>query len=181
MPRPKTWIPQFEEILRTLEVAPPARVYDRQAIQEMFGLSVSGSKELMTIAGATSGGSGLASTVSRDRLIAYVSFCPEVRAEKDRRERLAEKLEAAQKELPLRAIPVEARRSDEWTNLQDMPNVVLEPGRAVIKFEGGRDGLLRQLYLLSKALQNDYEALERMLKERAQAGFQFEENVRAAG
>jgi hypothetical protein len=149
-------------ILATLE-ADTAESYTRRQVEKLFMISASQAKELMAVAGAKVAGPGLEATVLRRRLIDYLKFSREgqdAAVEMERRKALAKKLNDAEEDLRFHKIPIsKATPADERRGFKDLPNVHLEPGKLVIVFDG-RDDLLHQLWMLSRAIGNEPELLD---------------------
>jgi hypothetical protein len=159
MPRTKSWIDRIPLILQHLETdASP--VYDRRGVETLFGIARFRATELMKIAGATVE-HGKEASVTRQNLKYYVEHCPEAKLymeELERKEKLASRLRQA-------AHPIHGLRdSDEWTRLDDLPNVAITPGQLRIVFTS-RDDLVATLYKLAKAAANEWDQFGQMCEE----------------
>ena len=106
MGRPKSWIARISHILQYLE-SDTSESYKRAAIEKLFDISASQSKDLMQIAGISRARPGLNSVVPRANLLHYVRHSPEAQdalQEIERRKTLATKLRSAEADLKLRNV-----------------------------------------------------------------------------
>jgi hypothetical protein len=161
MPRHASWKDRIFEIAEALSSEP--EILERRDIERLFGISRTQAGELMSVVGAEK--SDGASTTRRDAVAFYLrnsKAWQEATDEKERRERLNQKLRQAEEDLVLRETPIPAQPKDEWAKFRDLaPNVILEPGRLEIRFCGQED-LLHQLWLLSRAMQNQLPVFDRL-------------------
>jgi hypothetical protein len=163
MPRIKSWSTRIPLILQHLW-SDPQRLYTRQDVEALFITGRSQAADLMQIAGSTVR-NGLPAVVTRENLRYYVEHGPEAAAyltEQDRKRKLAKRLQQTTEELRQKAIPIPgAEPADEWTKWEDLANVAVEPGMMRIAFYGYVE-LLNTLWLVSRAMANEPEALRGM-------------------
>lgn len=166
MPRAKSWSPRVLHILKQLE-ADTAEHYHRRNVEQLFSVSASQAKELMSVAGAKVAGPGLDATVTRRKLIDYLKYSREGQdavQEQERRHKLAERIRAEDDDLKLHRAVIgseTAPYASRERRFSDLPNVRLEPGRMVIVYQGKED-LLHQLIMLSRAMLNEPEILDQL-------------------
>ena len=106
-----------------------------------------------------------AELITRSTLLEYLKFCPEAQAaeiEANRREALAKKLAAAERDLRLRKRAINPAPGAEWATFADIPQVAVEPGRITIVASDAEDAL-RTLWSLSKAIATEYDRFAAML------------------
>jgi hypothetical protein len=142
----------------------PQGLYTRRYVETLFEIGRSQASDLMQIAGATVR-NGLPAVVTRENLRYYVERCPEAQAflgEQDRKRKLAKRLQQSAEELRQRAVPIPGvKPADEWVLLGDVRNVQVGPGLMQITF-GTQTELLLTLWLVSRAMANEPEALRGM-------------------
>lgn len=156
MGRPRAWLSRSANIINYLE-RDTAEFYRRAEVQMLFEISRSAATELMMVAGAKVDANGGELTVSRQNLLAFMRNSGEVCQEMDRLKRLDEHLEAAKKALPGRAVVLPVDRTvAEWTELHNLLNVSLEPGRLTVVFSDPKD-LCATLVRFGKATLNEWE------------------------
>jgi hypothetical protein len=169
MPRPKSWISCVSAIVEHLKSG-DAESYGTAQVRELFRVSATQAKEILSVAGATAR-PGFPLTISRDNLLAYVENSPEAAEairETARRRKLAESLAVANEEQRLRRIPIHTQAGDEWTLLRELTGCVrIQPpagaslGELAILFIDAED-LLRKLYRLSKAIGAEEDAFRKI-------------------
>ena len=79
--------------------------------------------------------------------------------ESARKTRLVEDLERTRLALPGRRVRIQASEDAYNRRLAELPGVSLRPGELRIEFHGTED-LLRQMFELAQAIQNDYRRFE---------------------
>ena len=170
MPTIKSWSGRIPLILQHLETD-TWRFYPRRDVEVLFGVGRSQAIDLMHIAGADVR-NGAQTTATRENLRYYVERCPEAQAyldEQDRKRKLATRLQQTSEELRQRAIPIPGvEPEDEWVKWVDLPHVRIEPGLMLIAFDGFH-GLLHSLWMISRAMENEPEALRGMCADPATA------------
>lgn len=163
MARPVEWLQQLAPAIDALQdLATP--VVSRAMLEKLLGVHRRTAIRLMEkFGGYDCGGTYL---IDRQQLVdalKAIEESGEYQFEVGRRERLAQRLEAARRELKARAVRVPVS-PDVWGREVDgLPATVkLSPGRLEITCTGAED-LLRQLMELAQAVGNDYDRFEERL------------------
>jgi len=166
MPAKSQWIPRLPEILRLL-TALPSPVVDRPVIEKLFGV---GRRRAILLLLHEFGGFQSGQTFFLDR-VALIRQLEEIRvggafrAERDRRNRLAQDLERTRQLAPGRKVRIAAAEDVRDRRLADLPaGIHLKPGELRIEFFGTED-LLRHLFELSQAILNDYKRFQEIVEE----------------
>jgi len=161
MPAKAQWLLRIPEILAEL-AALDVPVVDRAVCERLFG--VRRRRAIDVIRGFGGYQAGRTFLIDRARLMArleQVRDSPEFKLEWQRKERLAERLEAMRRlQAGARiAIPVPVEVLSQ--RLPDLPpGIGLAPGELRVQFETAEE-LLSKLFALAQAIANDYEAFEK--------------------
>jgi hypothetical protein len=161
MPDQPGWIDKVNKITEKVE-ASAAPVFDRAAIEELFGVRRRQAIVLMHRMGGYQAGKTF--LVDRKALLRFLrdplrEVCAEV--ETRRFSSVLETLGRAKEELHLRRVPVPATARVFKVEFSGLPEGIdFEPGELRIRFEHPHE-LLEKLFALSQALANDYETFER--------------------
>jgi len=161
MPAKAQWLLRIPEILDELS-ALDVPVVDRAVCERVFGLRRRRAIDLMRAFGGYQAGRTF--LIDRPKLLAQLQeilASPDFKMERQRKERLAERLEAIRRlqtgthvSIPVQTLVLSQR-------LPDLPaGVKLSPGALHVQFQSSEE-LLRKLFALAQAIANDYEAFER--------------------
>jgi hypothetical protein len=171
MSAPRSWAPKINQIRKAVDAFAQPDL-SRVDVQELFAIGRSQADAIMTAAGCRvdSVGGGRLKLVSRTALLHYLKYGEagqEADREAERRQKVAKTLVAEEEDIRFRRIAIPARPGDEWATFKGLP-VRIEDGELRLKFTD-RDDLLRQLYLLAKAIGNDFDGFGHLLE--ASGGF----------
>lgn len=163
MPAQPAWFPRLAEILTELRALDLSHL-DRQAVEKLFGVGERRARQLM--AGLPCLQVGNAVAVCRlallDRL-QDIAGSDRFQWEISRRTRMAASLDAIRKEASARRFPIPVAPDSRDRLLPDLcPLIELRPGELRIQFASAED-LAAQLFELSQAMANDWEAFEETL------------------
>lgn len=161
MPDQPGWIDKVNEIAEKVE-ASPAPVFDRAAIEFLFGVRRRQAIVLMHRMGGWQAGKTF--LVAREALLRFVRDpLRETGAEVEARRfaSLLDTLGRSKEERHFRRIPVPATARVFQVDFAGLPEGIdFEPGELRICFDHPHQ-LLEKLFALSQALANDYETFER--------------------
>ena len=163
MPAKAEWLLHIPEILAELTVL-DVPVVDRAMCERLFHVRRRRAIDIIRYFGGYQ--AGRAFLIDRERLMTQleqVRDSPGFKLERQRKERLAERLEAMRRlQAGARvAIPVAAETLSQ--RLPDLPaGVGLGPGELRVQFESAEE-LLSKLFALAQAIANDYEAFEKKM------------------
>lgn len=166
MPAKAQWLLRVPEILSEL-AGLDVPVVDRAVCERLFRLRRRRAIEVIRFFGGYQAGRTF--LIDRPKLVAQleqIRDSPDFKMEWQRKERLAERLEALRRlQVGARvAIPVEAEVLSQ--RLPDLPaGVRLGAGELLVQFETAEE-LLSKLFALAQAIANDYEAFENKAGER---------------
>lgn len=169
MPRAKAWSAEILRIISNVERFEDERL-SRSDVERIFGVGRTQADELISTAGGKIQPGERMKSVSRQALLDYLRFSDAgaaARREADRRAQLAKRLQSAQKDAKARSVVIyEAEQVDrieaaQRAVLADLPGVSIEPGELRIVFSSAHN-LVEQLYRLSQAIGNEYDAFREM-------------------
>jgi hypothetical protein len=164
MPAQPTWFPRLPEILTELRALETVPYLDRQAFERLFHVKDRRARVLMSRFGGIQIGNAWA--VDRQHLIQALEAIQrgeEFQWEQRRRERIAAVYEQVKREYPARQVQISVTRQSNSARLTSLPpGVTLTKGELRVQFSGLKD-FLGKLYILSQAVQNDFEAFEEAL------------------
>jgi len=158
--RKPAWIPRLVQITEALERSDVAS-FRRAEVEAIFGISRSGAKTLILVAGGKAHGNEL--IVSRESLLDYLRHSPaaqDAMQELGRRKRLAHTLAKATEDLRLHSVKLPVTPADQWTLLRDLTSISLQPGELRVVYNDAYD-LMAQLYRLAVAAGNEWDAFVR--------------------
>ena len=131
---------------------------DRQAFERLFGVRDRRARVLMSRFEGTQIGNAWA--VDRRKLIAALERIQRgdnFQWEQQRRQRIAQFYEQAEREHPARQVQIHVPRENRSRTLASLPSgVALAPGELRIQFSSFED-LLTKLFELGQAVQNDFQ------------------------
>lgn len=167
MPAPSQWIQRIPEILGLL-TSLPSPVVDRSVVEELFAVGRRRAVLLMhEFGGFQSGQTFFVDRLALIRQLEGIRDGGAFRAERERRNRLAEDLERTRQLAPGRNVKIAAAEDVRDRRLADLPaGIHLKPGELRIEFFGTED-LLRHLFELSQAILNDYKRFQEIVEESA--------------
>ena len=161
MPAKAQWLVRIPEILAEL-AALDVPVLDRAACERLFGLRRRRAIDLMRAFGGYQAGRTF--LIDRPKLVAQLEQLRDgsaFRMERQRKERLAGKLEAIRRLQKGAHVEIAVGRDALNRRLPDLPpGVGLTPGALHIQFTSPEE-LLSKLFALAQAIGNDYEAFEK--------------------
>ena len=157
MPRKSEWNQQLTEVIEVLEQF-PSRLLDRAHIQQLFATGPRQATRIFRRLGAQMSGGALVMERQQclDRL-RELAAGNDVVFEQRRRERFAEQIEQARREIRSRrvAIPMPETRVE---RLAELPaEIEFRPGELRVRFSTPME-LLQHLVRLSQALAEDWES-----------------------
>ncbi len=160
-----SWLQRIPEMIEALGLIEAERI-DRRVVERLFDLRRTAASELMRRLGAEQ--CGRCWIIGRGLLMARlreVQEHHEYQWETARRERVVRVIDEARRERRRAVVPVtaaELRRLGEIT-IDGLPKTVrIEPGQLRVSFDG-MDDLLRQLMLLVQVIDNDFDAVARLI------------------
>jgi len=166
MPAQPTWFPRLPQILNELRALETVPFLDRQAFERIFRLKDRRARVLMSRCPGVRIGNAWA--VDRRQLIAWLEGLQqgeEFHFEQQRRQRVAAVYEQAKREHPARQVEIPVNRRSNSTGLTSLPpGVMLAKRELRVQFSGLED-FLAKLYILSQAVQNNFEAFEEALSD----------------
>jgi hypothetical protein len=140
----------------------PSAVLDRSCFEKAFGVKRRRAIELMhRFGGYQAGKTFLIERTSLLRRLERLERGEEFGHETSRRTRLADELDRVSRALPARQVRIQASADVYDRRLADLPSVSLRPGKLEVEFHGTED-LLRNLFELAQAIQNDYRRFEQI-------------------
>ena len=165
MPAKSQWLQRIPEILGLL-TALPSPVIDRSVVEELFAVGRRRAILLLhEFGGFQSGQTFFVDRLTLIRQIEGIRDGGAFRAERERRNRLAQDLERTQQLAPGRKVKIAAAEDVRDRRLADLPaGIHLKPGELRIEFFGTED-LLRHLFELSQAILNDYKRFQEIVEE----------------
>jgi hypothetical protein len=162
-----SWIQRIPEMIEALALAGTERI-DRQAAERLFELRATAAKALLRRLGAELCGHAL--VISRARLMARLREAlehPDWKWEAERRRAIRHRVQATRPEPSRRSVvPVtgEFCKTLDQMSVPELPATIeLLPGTVTIRCRNMAH-LLEQLVQLAKALDNDYETLQRLIE-----------------
>lgn len=162
MPAQPVWFQRLDEAIAILESAPAdaSRWVDRQSVQSLFGVSVTGAWRILTAAGAESGPGG-ALVIDRNDFLPVLRrwrASRTVTEEVERRGRVARRLTViADQWRSSRTVELPARVRE--VRAATLPQgVTLEPGCLTVRFVTAQE-FVTQLGSVLFALQQDWDAM----------------------
>jgi hypothetical protein len=163
MPAKPEWLLRLPEIRAELEHL-EVPIVDRAGIERIFGLRRRRAIELMHQFGGYQ--AGRAFLMDRARLLEALQSLEsgeDYTAEKRRRERLGDVVEASREHLISTRVRIPVRAAAARASLDRLaPGVLLMPGMLSIEFRHPVE-LLEKLYGLAQAISNDFEKFEDLL------------------
>ena len=165
MPALSQWMQRIPEILGLL-TSLPSPVIDRSVVEDLFGVGRRRAIFLLhEFGGFQSGQTFFVDRLALIRQLEGIRDGEAFRAERDRRNRLAEDLERTRQLAPGRKVKIAAAEDVRDRRLADLPTGIhLKPGELRIEFFGTED-LLRHLFELSQAILNDYKRFQEIVEE----------------
>ncbi|HUE03344.1 MAG TPA: hypothetical protein VMR62_27525 [Bryobacteraceae bacterium] len=161
MPAKAQWLLRVPEILTELSVL-DVPVVDRAVCERLFRLRRRRAIDLIRGFGGYQAGRTF--LIDRPRLIAQleqIRDSPDYKMEWQRKERLAERLEAIRRLQSGARVAIAVEPDTLRQRLPDLPQGVgLTPGALHIQFQSPEE-LLSKLFALAQAIANDYEAFEK--------------------
>jgi hypothetical protein len=162
-----SWIHRIPEMIEALALADQERI-DRQAAESLFDLRATAAKALLRRLGAELCGHAL--VISRSRLMARLREAlehPDWKWEAERRHRIRHRVEATRPGSSRRSVvPVsgELRKALDQICISELPATIeVLPGTVTIRCRNMAH-LLEQLVQLAKAIDNDYDTLQRLIE-----------------
>ena len=160
MPAKPRWllhIPEIIDQLRALDVP----IVDRAMCERLFGLRRRRTIELIQhFGGYRSANSLLVDRLALIEQLETIKASPEVAAERQRKERLEQRLVALSRYRRATQVRIPVTPAAERSRLPELPaGVALETGRLLVEFSRTED-LLQRLYAVAQAAANDFEAFE---------------------
>jgi hypothetical protein len=163
MPAKPEWLLRLPEIRAELEHL-NVPVVDRAGIERIFGLRRRRAIELMHEFGGYQAGRTF--LLDRTRLLEVLQSLEsreDYTAEKRRRERLRDVVEASREHLISTRVRIPVRATAARASLDQLaPGVILLPGVLTIEFQRPTE-LLERLYWLSQAIAHDFEKFEALI------------------
>jgi hypothetical protein len=161
MPAKAQWLLRVPEILEELQ-ALDVPVVDRAVCERLFRLRRRRSIDLIRFFGGYQAGRTF--LIDRPKLVTQlrqIRDSPDFKMEWQRKERLAERLEAMRRLQAGARVAITVEPQVLGQRLPDLPSGVgLSPGTLHIQFETPEE-LLSKLFALAQAIANDYEAFEK--------------------
>src|SRR3954454_20942738 len=161
MPAQPSWFPRLPHILAELRALETVPFLDRQAFEHIFRVKDRRARVLMSRCPGLRIGNACA--VDRRPLIAWLEGLQQSKDfqwERQRRQRVAAVYEQAKREHPARQVEIPVNRRSNSTGLTSLPpGVMLAKRELRVQFSGLED-FLAKLYILSQAVQNNFEAFE---------------------
>ena len=163
MPAKPEWLLRLPEIRAELEHL-DVPVVDRAGVERIFGLKRRRAIELLHQFGGYQAGRTF--LLDRARLLEALQSLEsgeDYTAEKRRRERLGDVVEASREHLISTRVRIPVRAAAAWASLDRLaPGVLLMPGMLSIEFRHPVE-LLEKLYGLALAISHDFEKFEELL------------------
>ncbi len=163
MPAKPEWLLRLPEIREELEhLAVP--VVDRSGIERIFGVKRRRAIELMhQFGGYQTGRTFLLDRAQFLEALQSLESKEDYSAEKRRRERLLDVVEASREHLISTRVRIPVRAAVARASLDRLtPGILLSPGVLTIEFQCPTE-LLERLYWLAQAISHDFEKLEGLL------------------
>lgn len=161
MPAKAQWLLRVPEILEELS-ALDVPVVDRAVCERLFRVRRRRAIDLMRSFGGYQAGRTF--LVDRPKLVALleqIRDSPDYNLEWQRKDRLADRLEAIRRLRAGARVAVPVKAEVLTRRLPDLPEGVgLSPGELRVKFDSPEE-LLGKLFALAQAIANDYEAFEK--------------------
>src|SRR4051812_2999640 len=158
MPAQPTWFPRLPQILNELRALETVPFLDRQAFEQIFRVKDRRARVLMSRCAGVRIGNAWA--VDRRQVIAWLEGLQqgeEFQGEWQRRQRVAAVYEQAKREHPARQVQIPVNHRSSSTGLTSLPpGITLVKGELRVEFSSLED-FLAKLYILSQAVQNDFE------------------------
>jgi hypothetical protein len=163
MPAKPEWLLRLPEIRAELEHL-DVPVVDRAGIEHIFGLRRRRAIELMhQFGGYQSGRTFLVDRVRLLEALHSLESREDYAAEKRRRERLGDVVEASREHLIAMRVRIPVRAAVARASLDRLtPGILLSPGVLTIEFQCPTE-LLERLYWLAQAISHDFEKFEGLL------------------
>jgi hypothetical protein len=163
MPAKPEWLLRLPEIRAELEHL-DVPIVDRAGVERLFGLRRRRAIELMhEFGGYQTGRTFLLDRVRLLEALQSLESREDYTAEKRRRERLRDVVEASRKHLILTRVRIPVHAAAMRPSLDRLaPGVILLPGMLSIEFRHPIE-LLEKLYGLAQAISHDFERFEELL------------------
>ncbi len=165
MPAKSQWLQRIPEILGLL-TSLPSPVVDRAVVEDLFAVGRRRAILLLhQFGGFQSGQTFFVERLTLIRQLEEIRDGGAFRAERARRDRLAQDLERTRQLAAGRKVKIAAADDVRDRRLADLPaGIHLKPGELRIEFFGTED-LLRHLFELSQAILNDYKRFQEIVEE----------------
>lgn len=168
MPDRPSWFHRVPDILAELEhpTAPP--FLDRASVEQLFRVGRRQAIRLLSHAGGYQ--VGRTYLVKREQLASFLRQTNVSGAVSDavtRKVRILDELEESRRIAAGRRVSIPVSRKDDPLLASLPPGIELAPGKLYIQFDDPIE-LLQRLFLLSQALSNDFEGLQRLCDSQTQ-------------
>ena len=167
MPPKSTWFTHIPEIIERLD-ALNTPVVDRAVCERLFGVRSRRANDLMQIFGGyRSGNTVLLDRVSLIRSLQHLASTSEFAWECNRKYKLSDRLNELHRYRRATAVKLPVSTGVRGYDSKDLPaNVVLEPGRLVVRF-GATEELFARLFELAQAAVDNFDAIRALAEIRA--------------
>lgn len=163
MPPKPRWLKKVAQIRATAEAA-PVGYFDRAAVESLFSLRARQAQKLMARLPTHLLGNGF--VVPREAMVAFLRATEHgqvYRAEQLRLAHVRDAVEEVKRDIAARKVRWSVSPAPPRA-VADLPDTVrLAPGELTISCSGAED-LLRQLFLLSKAVARDFDRFEAVVR-----------------